>query len=111
MSRFVDVHLEPCAAAEDGLSMRFKAAGEPPRSVTEVPYESEDGVDGRWRVFAIDRDEAAAIAPATAILVEDSSDGVAWLVVGGAAGLRLAHPSGATAREPYLMLSKTSDLG
>jgi hypothetical protein len=111
MSRFVDVHLEPCAAAEDGLSLRFKTAGEAARSVSEVPYESEDGVDGRWRVFAIDRDEAPSIAPATAVQVEDSSDGVAWLVVGGAAGLRLTHPGGAVAREPYLLLSKTSELG
>jgi hypothetical protein len=110
MSRFVDVQLEPCAAAEDGLSMRFKTAGEPARAVSEVPYESEDGVDGRWRAYAIDRDDAPSIAPATAVLVEDSSDGVAWLVVGGAAGVRLVHPSGAVAREPYLMLSKTAAL-
>ncbi len=109
MPRFVDVQLEPCAAAEDGLSLRFKAAGEA-RAVTEVPYESEDGIGGRWRVFAIARDAEVSIAPASAVLVEDSSDGVAGLVVGGAAGLRLVHPSGAVAREAYLLLSKTAAL-
>jgi hypothetical protein len=103
---FIDVQLEPCAAAPDGLTLRFKCAGET-RPVYEVPYESEDGLAGTWRVFAVATDdEGAPGAPAVAVTVEDSSDGTAWLVVGGAAGLRLEHlATGAIAREPYLVLA------
>jgi len=41
------------------------------------------------------------------VLVEDSSDGTAWLIAGGAHGLVLDHvETGARVREPYLVLSK-----
>lgn len=104
-ARFIAVDVEPGAASEDGVSLRFKVAGEE-RVARVVPYESEDGVDGRWRVFAVEGDERG---DARAVLVEDSSDGVAWLVVGGAHGLLLEHvDTGAIAREPYLVLSKTA---
>lgn len=107
---FVDVHLEPCAAAPDGISMRFKRTVDAaPRSVHEVSYESEDGVDGVWRVVAIDSDAANDASPATVIAIEDSSEGTVLLVTGGAAGLRLEHAAtGAVAREPYLVLAMGS---
>jgi hypothetical protein len=109
-SRFVLVEVEPGASSEDGVSLRFKAAGDE-RVVREVPYESEDGQSGRWRVFATDDADGMERGDARVVLVEDSSDGVAWLVFGGAHGLVLEHTeTGAMVREPYLLLSKTSDV-
>jgi hypothetical protein len=107
-SRFVLVEVEPGASSEDGVSLRFKVAGDE-RVVHEVPYESEDGQAGRWRVFATSDADGMERADARAVLVDDSSDGVAWLVFGGTHGLVLEHSeTGATVREPYLLLSKTS---
>lgn len=107
---FVQVDVEPGPASEDGVSMRFKRAGED-RAVREIPYESEDGEDGRWIVLAADDEGATETREARAVLVDDSSDGVAWLVFGGRHGLVLEHAeSGARVREPYLVLSKTTAL-
>jgi hypothetical protein len=107
---FIDVALGACAVAEDGLTLRFKCAG-PARRVTEVAYESEDGEGGRWRVVAVDADEAIAAQDVTAVPVEDSSDGTVWLIVGGSGGLRLEHvETGTVAREPYLVLAITTTL-
>ena len=102
--RFVSVEVEPGPASEGGLSMRFKAAGET-REVSVVPYESEGGLDGEWEVYACDDEAGSVRRPATATLVDDSSDGASWLVAGGAHGLWLVHPSGVSAREPYLLLA------
>ena len=55
--------------------------------VLTIPYETEDGVGGTWRVYAVTDDESDARAPALAVQVDDSSDGTAWLIVGGAAGV------------------------
>ena len=102
---FIDVHVSPCAASEDGVSMRFKRAGDP-RPLTELAYESEEGKDGLWRIFAVGDDDAHDGPPALAVPVEDSSDGIAWLIVGGAAGLRLEHvETSAIERQPYLLLA------
>lgn len=102
--RFVSVEVEPGPGCEDGLSMRFKVAGDA-RAVESVPYESEDGLGGAWAVFACDDAAGEARREATATLVDDSSDGASWLVSGGSRGLVLVHPSGAVAREPYLLLA------
>jgi hypothetical protein len=109
---FVHVNVEPGPASEDGVSMRWKrAALTDDRVVREVPYESEAGLDGTWRVLAADDEDATQTRAAHAVLVDDSSDGVAWLVVGGTHGLVLEHAdSGARAREPYLLLSKSTSL-
>lgn len=108
--RFVEVQIEPCAASEDGVSLRFKTAGAP-RPVSTLPYESESGLAGTWHVAAVDESEAATRGTAYAVLVEDSSDGTAWLIVGGRGGLLLEHTeTGARVREPYLVLSRGTEL-
>jgi hypothetical protein len=57
-------------------------------------------------------DEQESKSHALAVLVEDSSDGTAWLVVGGSGGLLLEHAeTGARVREPYLLLARTTELG
>jgi len=105
---FVQVDVEPGPASEDGVSLRFKRAGDD-RAVREIPYESEEGVDGRWTVLAAEDAGASETREARAVLVDDSSDGVAWLVFGGRHGLVLEHVgTGARVREPYLVLSKTT---
>jgi hypothetical protein len=110
-ARFVEVNVEPCAASEDGVRLRFKTAGQAPRDVSTIPYESEAGLAGRWRVTAVNEDETAAAVRAFAVLVEDSSDGTAWLIAGGSGGLLLEHAeTGDRVREAYLVLSRTSDL-
>ncbi len=107
----MDVQVEPCAASEDGISLRFKSAGGEARRVREVPYESEAGLAGRWRVFAVAEDETTRETDAIAIAVEDSSDGTVWLVIGGSGGLRLEHiGSDSIVREPYLVMSIRSEL-
>jgi hypothetical protein len=88
---------------EDGSTLRFKCAG-PSRTIERVPYETEDGTAGMWRVTA------SSGEPASCVLVDDSSDGVAWLI-SGAEGVLLVHEeSGARVREPYLLLSRTTEL-
>jgi hypothetical protein len=108
VSDFVSVDVEPGPALEDGVSLRFKRVpGVEERVLRDIPYESEQGVSGRWRVLATDDADAASTRPARAMLVEDSSDGSAWLIVGGVQGLVLEHPaSGVRVREAYLVLAK-----
>jgi hypothetical protein len=106
---FVEVDVEPGAATADGVSLRFKQIDEL-REIREVDYEAVDGVAGRFTVVACHDDDGSVTGPARAAHVEDSSDGVVWLVVGGAHGLLLRHESGATAREPYLVLSRTTHI-
>jgi hypothetical protein len=112
---FLDVQLEPCVAAPGGLTLRFKVSPGAPEisDVTVLPYESEAGLSGAWRVAGVDTDDDdAPPVAARAALVEDSSDGTAWLVVGGEAGLRLTHEAtGVVAREAYLVLAKGTVLG
>jgi hypothetical protein len=111
MATFIDVQVDPCAAAADGIGLRFKGAGDV-RPVHEVPYESEEGLAGIWRIHAVaSDDDDSPRAAAVAVPVEDSSDGTAWLIVGGAAGLRLEHAeTGTIAREPYLVLAIGTEL-
>ena len=110
MGDFVSIDVEPGPASEDGVSLRFKrVAGAGERAPENLRYESEQGLGGRWRVLATDDAEGASVRPARALLVEDSSDGSAWLIVGGAHGLVLEHEgSGTRVREPYLVLSKSA---
>jgi hypothetical protein len=111
-AEFVHVDVEPGHASEDGLSLRWKrAAAGGDRLVGELPYESEDGRSGLWRVRAADDAEATRTHAARAVLVEDSSDGVAWLVVGGRYGLVLEHAEGGErVWEAYLLLARTTVL-
>lgn len=113
---FVAVEIEPGGVCEDGLSMRFKRAdGEAPRKVAWVEYESEAGVEGRWRVLRVDVLEGEGSEGregAEAVRVDDSSDGTVWLVTGGRQGLLLVHEaSGARERVGYLLLSLRTAMG
>lgn len=102
---FIHIDVDEGPAHPDGLSMRFKRAGVS-RTVTEIPYESERGLLGVWEVVAADDAEGTVTRPARAVEVDDSSEGVSWLVVGGAHGLLLTHrETRETAREPYLLLA------
>lgn len=100
MSEFIEVDVEA-----QGISMRWKQAGAV-REIASLEYESEDGLDGEWRVYALDDDGARSAARAA--LVEDSSDGEVLLVFGGRAGLELEHETGAMERQPYLLLARTT---
>jgi hypothetical protein len=114
---FVHVEVEPGPASEDGLAMRWKRAatggaaveGARELDIAKLEYETEDGRAGFWRVRAAEDAEAAQTRAARAVLVEDSSDGTAWLVVGGRHGLVLDHvDTGDRVWEPYLLLSRTT---
>ena len=102
---FIAVDVEPGPASEDGVSMRFKRAGES-RAVRALTFESEEGVDGWWAVRAALSADGAVTGDARAVQVDDSSDGLWWLIVGGAHGLVLTHRErGVEERAPYLLLS------
>lgn len=108
---FVRVDVDEGPATGDGLSLRFKVV-EGPREVATVPYESEAGVGGDWRVEATDDVDGVVRRGALAARVDDSSDGVAWLVYGGRQGLVLTHAeSRAVERVPYLLLASDAALG
>ncbi len=109
MAEFVAVDVEPGPASEDGVSMRWRCAA-PVRAVTAIAYESDDGVAGIWRVHGVDDPNGLARTAARAALVEDSSDGIVWLIFGGTHGIVLEHGSGARERQPYLLLSGTTDI-
>ncbi len=101
---FLSVEVEAGPAHEDGLSMRFKRAGAL-RPVHTVAYENDDGLDGPWQVWSVDDADGAQRHEARCALVDDSSDGLSLLVIGGRHGLVLHHPTGATERAAYLLLA------
>lgn len=105
-ARFVDIDVEPGPASADGITLRYKLAHGVVRTVNAVDWASDDGVSGTWSVVALD--EGDVEVPARAAYVEDSSDGEVLLVLGGRQGLRLVHPSGVEAREPYLLLARST---
>lgn len=101
---FVEISVDEGPAAPDGLTMRWRAI-EPSRVVLRVPWESDEGLTGLWSCHAVDDAAGLVRSPARAVRVEDSADGVAWLVVGGRHGLALElGPHGA--RVPYLLLGR-----
>jgi hypothetical protein len=107
---FVTIDVQPGEGCEDGILLRFRTAGDP-GEIASVPHESEAGLAGEWRAYAIDDADASVRRPAQAVLVEDSSDGIAWLVAGGSHGLLLVHQETAhELREPYLLLARTTPL-
>lgn len=107
---FIEVDVEPGPAHEDGVSMRFKRAGEA-RVVRAITHESEEGVDGWWEVRGAEDADATRTVDARAVQVDDSSDGTCWLIAGGAHGLVLTHRERAvTERVPYLLLSLRTQL-
>jgi hypothetical protein len=105
---FVEVFVEPCACAEDGLVLRFMRAGAEGAVIHEVFYEDDEGREGWWSVRAALDDEEASQTDATATLVQDSSAGTSLLITGGTHGLSLVLVSDPSARVrvPYLVLSR-----
>lgn len=109
MAAFVTVTVEPHDALPEGAVARWKVAG-PARLVTRLAYTSDDGVEGLWQVWACDDD--GILRPAEAVLVDDSSAGLSWLIHGGAHGLRLQHDAtGERVAEAYVLLADEADLG
>jgi hypothetical protein len=105
-STFLSVDVDPGPASEEGLSLRFKLAGEQ-RSIVTLRYESEHGLDGFWNIHATHSLEGHPDGSAQAAQVDDSSDGVVWLVYGGRQGLVLVHQeTHVTERVAYLVLSR-----
>ena len=105
---FVAVEVEAGPGCEDGLSLRFKRAGEA-RTIASLRYESERGTEGAWSVCAVSDAEGAVRSEARAVQVDDSSEGLVWLVYGGRYGLMLTHDaSGEVERVPYLVLARVA---
>lgn len=104
---FVAVEVENGPASPDGVSLRFQQYG-PAHDVGTVPYVSAEGLEGFWQVRSVDDVADRVGRAAVASLVEDSNDGLVWLVTGGRQGLLLRHPSGVLVREPFLMLSQSA---
>ena len=102
MSDFIEVEVEEGEGIDEAVLLRFKAVTGP-RPVRRACFDSGAGL--RWcSIEALDGEPQAA-------LVEDSSDGEALLVFGGLRGLRLTdEASGASRREPYLLLARGSSL-
>jgi len=111
--RFIAVEVDAGPAHDEGLSLRFKRAGDAPaRAVAWVDYASDAGLEGRWRLFTADTPDGEGSPGAAAALVEDSSDGTVWLVTGGRHGVILVHEAtGARERAPYLAVSQRTPLG
>ena len=103
-----DLEVEPLEEGDEAVALRFKVIGAPQR-LTRVYLEIE-GLGGYWRIEGLSQDGRAV--PAHAAPIEDSSDGTALLVHGGACGLRLVHEeSSAVRREPYLVLALGTERG
>ncbi len=83
--------------------MRFSALG-PPRPLARIRATMADGAEVLCAVEGRNaRDEPV---PAWTAPVDDSSAGQAWIVGGGAHGVRLRPESGGeTWAEPYLLLA------
>jgi hypothetical protein len=105
---FIDVFVEPCEAAQDGLVLRFMLAGPAPKSIEAVRYEDEDGRKGMWRVRGALDPEAKSTEGARAVLVQDSGAGTSMLIEGGTHGLVL-ELDGAVVRVAYLLLSEDTE--
>lgn len=104
-ARFIAVEVEPSPGCEDGLSLRFKRAGDS-IDVDAIHYESERGLDGVWTVRSADSLDGSLTSRVAAVQVDDSSEGVVWLIAGGRYGLVLTHESGEVERVPYLALTR-----
>lgn len=96
-------------AIPDGCLMRFSALG-PPRPIARIKATMDDGTEMLCLVEG--RSAEDAVVPAWTAPVDDSSAGQAWLVGGGAHGLRLRPESGGDAwAEPYLLLNPDAIVG
>lgn len=101
----------------DPVDTRVFHGVSPPRSITQVRLELVPGEPAWYDVTGWMPEGAPC--PATAQKVDDSGEGIAWLVRGGDAGLRLklaALPAAWDLRapaqwgEPFLLLSTEEDV-
>lgn len=103
MSQFIEVEVDEGDGIDEPVALRFKRV-DLPQPLSRVLLDGGAG-DEWW----------AVIAPgdvAQTALVEDSSDGEARLIFGGARGLVLTgQRSGLTRREPYLLLARSTATG
>ena len=122
--RFVAVDVEPCEVAPDGISLRFMGAtsDEAPRVVQRLYYENDEGVEGWWEVFILERDVPEGglsaqvregLKRALVLRVQDSSAGTALLIYGEKYGLLLqlsdpARASVVSCRVAYLLLAESA---
>ena len=113
---YIEVEANPNCAGREG--MRYRELG-PPLPVVRVRiFDRRD--EGEWcLVTAVQGDGPALWGPALARRVEDSGVGVAYLVFGGAWGIRLCPVDRARAwsfddpdqwGEPYVVLTDPQDL-
>jgi hypothetical protein len=79
---FIVVEENPNCAAEE----RVLAESGPHKDVLEVEATSPDRKETWWSVTGVN--EGGTFIPAKAVRVDDSADGTAWLIYGGAWGLR-----------------------
>jgi hypothetical protein len=80
---FLVVEENPNCAAEE----RVLAESGPHKDVLEVEATSPQRKEAWWMVTGVD--EGGKFIPAKCVRVDDSADGTAWLVYGGAWGLRM----------------------
>ena len=102
----------------EAVELRIFNDLEPPKPITHVRIEPPGGGEAQWYAVVGWTLEAAP-CPAVACRVDDSGEGVAVLIVGGNAGLRMkperdAAPWGLTQAGqrglPFLLLPTTADL-
>jgi hypothetical protein len=110
ISEFVDVFIEPCPCAQDGLVLRFMQAGPAAKEIDAVFYSDELGREGWWRVRGAMDPDARERGVARAVLVQDSSAGTSLLIEGGTHGLALELEADPSVRDrvAYLLLAETT---
>jgi hypothetical protein len=96
---FIQIDQNPNCAPMDGQVFQPRTE---PRAITHVRHEEV------WcEITGLDEDSDPT--PAMACLIDDSGEGAAWLIFGGAWGLQLKDPMGREWGEPLLLLG--SDAG
>jgi hypothetical protein len=113
---YIEVEANPNCAGREG--MRYRELGPPSPVVRVRIFDRRD--EGEWcLVTAVQGEGATPWGPALARRVEDSGVGVAYLVFGGAWGIRLCPVDRARPwsfdnsdqwGEPYLLLTDSHDL-
>ena len=113
---YIEVEANPNCAGREG--MRYRELGPPSPVVRVRIFDRRE--EGEWcLVTAVQGEGAAPWGPAFARRVEDSGVGVAYLVFGGAWGIRLCPVERACSwslddpdqwGEPYLVLTDSHDL-
>jgi hypothetical protein len=101
---FLDIDVSPHPALFDpeGLTRRFKTIGAP-RIVASVTLRDEE-LSGTFALVALGEDAEVSGEEVFAVDVEDSSEGVALLIYGGAGGVSLRDETGAEIRREACLL-------